>query len=490
MNRTLRVTPNLIRLGGPEGALLLADSVALRPLYVHSGAAYVDRFLAAVDQLGTREKVRRAFPRDRALLRALETHGVVVAPGAEAPPPAAPGPTVDGKPQISLYLLLAQSCNMACTYCLNGRRSYARDDGRMMPRAVACRSVERSLAQLAPGGLLEVIFFGGEPLLNWPLAKEVMAFCEGLSKNGARDKHLRFHLTTNLSFLPPDLIEVAKARNMSFLCDVDGPPEIHDACRPFRDGRPTHAAIADNIRRLADAGLSVALRATITARNQDLLPELVAHHKALGGTSSALVPLNPVNSDEDILPESMLPSPDKVVQGLADAFESRVWSERQLFPYGQYAERFDRGVRMLVGCGAPRGGTPVVDAAGDVYPCIYLVGIPRYYLGNVMADDYPRREVFEAMFDGLRVDRREDCKACPWRYACGGGCPLARLTVLENPRSSEAVKDYGRRMPCAFARGPLEDLLWRRGREAAARALASSDPDGPAIVPEPPRCVS
>jgi len=141
-----------------------------------------------------------------------------------------------------------------------------------MQRDVAFRSVERCLEGLDAQGSLEIIFFGGEPLLNWPLAKDVITHCEKRLKTEHPDKELKYHLTTNLSFMPDDLIAWAKKYNITFPCDVDGPEAIHNRCRPFKDGRPSHEIITGNIRRLVDEGLKVDLRATVTALNQDHLP--------------------------------------------------------------------------------------------------------------------------------------------------------------------------------------------------------------------------
>ena len=80
------------------------------------------------------------------------------------------------------------------------------------------------------------MFFGGEPLSNWPLVKEIILHTEDLKKKH-EGKLVKYHVTANLSLLPADLIEWAKKYNVTFLCDVDGPPEIHDRCRPFKNWR-------------------------------------------------------------------------------------------------------------------------------------------------------------------------------------------------------------------------------------------------------------
>jgi uncharacterized protein len=296
----------------------------------------------------------------------------------------------------------------------------------------------------------------------------VIRHCEETLRARHAGKEIRYHLTSNLVAIPGDLVEWARRYKITFLCDVDGCGPVHDRCRHFADGRPSHDRIVRNIERLTGGGLEVALRATVTAANQDHLLETARHHKAIGGIGSAFVPVNPVNSDEHILPESMLPDPAAVIRGLAEVYASGVWEPMQLFPFNVYHDHLESGQPTLRGCGAPYGNTPVVDADGGVYPCIYLVGIRRFYLGNIMREDYPDRRVLDGMMDSLHVDRMPECQGCAWRYLCGGGCPVGKLTVFGNPRASEDVLQYCQGIRCDCTRRIVELLLWDLAGKASS----------------------
>ncbi|HEY3359816.1 MAG TPA: radical SAM protein [Polyangia bacterium] len=471
----LGVTPDLISLARGEDELLLADASILKPLYVGRGREYITRFLGAVRDLRAAERITAAFPADVALLRLLVEHRIVgpadAAAHRGAPPLLPSDPRAAGsRNAMSLYLLLSQSCNLGCVYCLNGRRTYGTGGNLRMSEAVAFASVAKCLEALCPDGTLEIVFFGGEPLLNWELAKQVIRHAEGPLKQQHPDKRVRYHLTSNLALLPPDLIEWAHRHEITFLCDVDGPQPIHDACRPAKHGGPSHAAVAGNIGRLVAAGLPVSLRATITSHNQDAMLAIAAHHKELGGSASAFVPVNPVNSDEDILPESLLPSLETVMDGLARVYRSKLWDKAALFPFNVYVAHVYEGARNVVGCGAPYGNTPVVDVNGDVYPCIYLVGIRRFFLGNILSAAYPQPAVLDWMMGYLNVDTTAPCRGCEWRYICGGGCPVGRLTVFQNPRASDAIVRYCHGVSCDLTKRVVELLLWDMAEEAAAAA--------------------
>ena len=480
-NRRLKIPEDLLILERGTDELLLANGADLQPLYIRTGREYITRFLEAAAGLGVYSKILKAFPGDPALLDALIAHGILVP--ADPPLPVVPRENLIGEPclsnkkGISLYLLLSQSCNLGCVYCLNGRQTYCTDKSLKMRPEIAFRSIERCLDDLASDGSLEVVFFGGEPLLNWPLAKQIILFCEN-SLNGKREgKIIKFHLTSNLSFLPGDLIEWAKKYRITVLCDVDGPEAVHNRCRPFKTGRPSHSTIVRNIKRLTAAGLDVDLRATVTALNQDHMLDTGLHHKEIGGRSSAFVPVNPVNSDQDIMEHGLLPSPQKICEGLTELFDSRVWDTPQLFPFNQFAGRLGPCGKTALACGAPHGNTPVIDVNGDVYPCIYLVGIKRFFLGNIMIASYPRHEVIRRMYHQLHVDEMEECKVCKWRYLCGGGCPVGRLTVTGNDLADDATREYCREIRCACNKTVIELLFWRKARETAAQTVPPASMD-------------
>ena len=163
----------------------------------------------------------------------------LIVPEAKAPPGSAQQCTgCDGprgkSPGKSLYLLLSQSCNQACIYCLNGRETYQKDHKVMMSEKTAFKAVETTLDTIADNGRLEVVFFGGEPLMNWPLAKKILKYCEAELKPRNPSKEIHYHLTTNLTILPIDLIATAKQHGITFLVNVDGPEDIHDTTRHGR----------------------------------------------------------------------------------------------------------------------------------------------------------------------------------------------------------------------------------------------------------------
>lgn len=447
---------------GPD-ELLAVDSFHLRPLYVRRGRERIRQVLAEAERGLPVEALKVRFPADGPLVDLLAAHGLLdgTRPRGEV---EAAGPTPSGrKGRITLYLLVTEACNLRCTYCLNGAETYDRRGPGSLSAGVAVRAVETCLAELAPGGRLEVAFFGGEPLLQWPRVKEIIRACEGL-RAANPDRKVVYHLTSNLTAPPPDLAEWVGRHGIRVLCGIDGPPDVQDRCRTYAGGGPSHARSAAAIRELAGAGAEVTLRATVTSLNVDRLEEVAEHHEALGGATSLFVPLRPVNSDGQVVDDRMLPDPAALIAS-ALSLRRRPSGRARLFPFNDFSATVRPGARHPVACGAPHGTTYVVRPDGDVYPCIYLVGHPRYRLGNVAGrlDHAP----LARMMAELHVDRREDCAACAWRYACGGGC-LVMVQARALGRSRPRIAEYARAITCDFSRALLSAGLWEAADQARA----------------------
>lgn len=360
--------------------------------------------------------------------------------------------------QKSIYLLLSHSCNQSCIYCFNGTNTYNRDKHIMMSEEIAFAAIRDTFATVSDR--LEIVFFGGEPLLNWQLAKKIINYCENKVLPENPNKSIAYHLTSNLTIFPDDLIETAKKYKMTFLVDVDGPEEIHNKTRPFIDGKGTFKKTSENIYKLVESGVKVSLRATVTSHNDSFMMDIAKTHKELGGESCAFVPLNPVDSDDNILPVSLCPSPKKFAGGLKEVFHSKIWPIKDLYPFNEYMGRLKPLYKNQWGCGAPFGNTPVITASGEIFSCIYLVGNKKYQTGHVCSGDYPRQDVISYMLDMVNVDNRSDCRTCGYRFLCGGGCPVGVFSIDGNISAGAGIKKYVKQMACTVSKTVLTELLW------------------------------
>jgi radical SAM family protein len=210
-----------------------------------------------------------------------------------------------------------------CSYCLGGGKVRgASASPRTMSRETACRAVERACEKVSPGGVVEVAFYGGEPLRNWTLVKVVGDACKGTISGRFPDREIRLSMISNLAEAPDDLAAWALGHGMTFLCDIDGPGPVHDRLRPFADGTGSLATVTANVRRLVTAGVHVGLRMTLTALNQSDMVETARLFKDLGAGSCAFVPVQPVDCAGRFLPRELLPDIDAITAGMKQVYES------------------------------------------------------------------------------------------------------------------------------------------------------------------------
>ncbi|MBI1868040.1 MAG: radical SAM protein [Methylocystis sp.] len=476
-SQPLEVTRNLISIERGEDELLLINSFYMQPLYVARGRDFFKQLLSRLPRARALGELKSDFPESAKVIELLRDYHILISPSTDKER-FTPSEMADisvaprTRDRMTAYLLLTEFCNLSCAYCLNGSDTYLKNKRSRMTPDTAIRSLITCLDQLNPGGQLEVAFFGGEPLLNWDGIKEVIRRCENELKQQYPEKRISYHLTSNLTVCPPDLIEYIRDYNIAVVSDIDGPAEIHDRVRPHRNGKPSHWQTADTVRRLTDAGLPVALRATVSSLNEDRIPEVAAHHKELGAVSSAIVPMSPINSDGDFIPIELLPNPDKLISGLIQAYRSGIWAKGKLFPFDQYIIKLRPGGRQVKACSAPSGTMPVVRVNGDVYVCIYLVGQAPYRFGSLEGswDPNPLTE----MARSLHVDGVPVCQDCAWRYACGGGCPVMSLSQSER-KNGPVVAEYIRRIKCDFTQAILVELLWDTA-DAAKAGLSGNPP--------------
>ena len=144
----LKIAADLLQLERNRDELLLANGRDLRPLYIRKGRKYIQEFLKAASDLGSYKRIIEIYPHEINLLDTFLDHSIIVTNGHTSPKPKNDGSNLidlQNKKSMSLYLLLSQSCNMGCIYCLNGKKTYQPDKKLMMSRETAFRSIDRCI---------------------------------------------------------------------------------------------------------------------------------------------------------------------------------------------------------------------------------------------------------------------------------------------------------------------------------------------------------
>jgi uncharacterized protein len=348
-----------------------------------------------------------------AQLDALHKEGLLFAPEPQLP---------DEKPAFwgvkALCLFISHSCNLRCRYCFTRRDSSQKTLSHMTPE-VGKKAVD-FLLQSDGGRFREIDFFGGEPLLNFPLVREIVGYAR--ERASLQGKEFSFTLTTNATLLDEQAIDFLNREDINVILSLDGRPAVHDLMRSFKNGRGSYKATVTNITRLLQArgNNNYYIRGTYTRKNLDFTND-IRHILELGFSSLSLEPV--VSSDDSLgLREADLPVLEREYDLLVDLYlEYR--EKKRPFQFYHFLLDLEKGpclYKRLSGCGAGVDYLAVA-ADGSLYPCHQFVGMEEFYLGNITAEPFVfNRGAGQKLAAASR--EREACLQCWARYLCGGGC--------------------------------------------------------------------
>ena len=380
-------------------------------------------------------------------IAALVAEGTLFAPD---PPGEVAGEA--GLPVKALCLNVAHSCNLRCRYCFAGQGSFG-GERELMPAEVGRAAVDFLLKGAGGGRNLEVDFFGGEPLLNFPSVRETIEYAE--RRAAQEGKVIHFTLTTNATLVDDRVIAYLREKQVSLILSLDGRPEVHDRMR----GDGTYTAAVDGIRRML-AGYPEAdhyLRGTFTRHNRDFAAD-ARHFLAQGFRRFSLEPVVGLNEDYT-LREQDLAELSAQYEELAEIYLAHQ-RDKDPFVFFHFQLDLTGGPclnKRLRGCGA---GTEylAVTPKGDLYPCHQFVGREDTRLGNLAEGGVTRPEL-AAKFHDNHVLAKAACRECWARYLCGGGCHA-------NAHLSSGRLDVPDALGCALGKKRLETALGVQARLA------------------------
>ena len=319
----------------------------------------------------------------------------------------------------ALCLHIAHDCNLACRYCFaeegeyHGRRA-------LMSFEVGKKALDFLIHHSGARKNLEVDFFGGEPLMNWQVVKDLVAY--GRSQEKLYGKQFRFTLTTNGVLLNEEVMEFCNREMANVVLSIDGRKEVHDFMRPFRSGAGSYDMILPKFKTFADSRNQEKyyVRGTFTHYNTDLASD-VLHLADQGFRQISVEPVVASPADDYALQESDLPKIFEEYDRLAKEMIRRE-KEGNGFNFFHFMLDLTGGpcvYKRLSGCGS---GTEylAVTPWGDFYPCHQFVGNEDFLLGNV--DDGIVRQDIVDEFKCCNVYAKEKCRKCFARFYCSGGC--------------------------------------------------------------------
>ena len=319
----------------------------------------------------------------------------------------------------ALCLHIAHDCNLACKYCFaeegeyHGRRA-------LMSYEVGKKALDFLIASSGNRRNLEVDFFGGEPLMNWQVVKDLVAY--GRQQEKLHDKHFRFTVTTNGVLLNDEIQEFINKEMDNVVLSLDGRKEVNDAMRPFRSGKGSYDLIVPKFQKLADSRNQERyyVRGTFTRNNLDFSND-VLHFADLGFKQMSIEPVVGDESDPYAIREEDIPKICEEYDRLAKIMIERE-KEGKGFNFFHFMIDLEGGPcvsKRLSGCGS---GTEylAVTPCGDLYPCHPFVGQLEFLMGNV-DEEITRPEIADE-FRSCSVYSKEKCRNCFAKFYCSGGC--------------------------------------------------------------------
>ena len=319
----------------------------------------------------------------------------------------------------ALCLHVAHTCNLNCEYCFASQGKY-HGERALMSFEVGKRALDFLIENSGTRRNLEVDFFGGEPLMNWDVVKELVSYARVQEK--IYNKNFRFTLTTNGMLIDDDVIEFSNREMSNVVLSLDGRKDVHDRLRVDYMGRGSYDTIVPKFQEFVKrrGGKNYYMRGTFTHNNVDFTNDIF-HMADLGFTELSMEPVVCSPEDASALTQEDLPILFEQYEILAKEMIKRKKNGNG-FTFYHYMLDLAHGpciYKRISGCGS---GTEymAVTPTGDLYPCHQFVGDTKYLLGNIY-DGVTNKEV-QNEFKLCNAYARPECNDCWAKLYCSGGC--------------------------------------------------------------------
>ena len=318
----------------------------------------------------------------------------------------------------AMCLHVAHDCNLACRYCFADEGEYHGKRG-LMSFETGKKALDFLVASSKGRRNLEVDFFGGEPLMNFEVVKQLVAYGRSLEKE--HNKNFRFTLTTNAVLLNDEVTEFLNKEMSNVVLSLDGRKEINDKMRVTKNGKGSYDIVVKNISRFIKlrGDRDYYVRGTFTRNNLDFTKD-IEEYLNLGFDKLSIEPVV-TTADYGIRKED--------IPAILDEYDklSRLYIKRHKegkpFTFFHFMIELDGGpcvIKRLKGCGS---GTEYVAVTpeGDIYPCHQFVGQDGFVIGNV-DEGITNTDIIDE-FRQATVYSKDKCDRCFAKFYCSGGCP-------------------------------------------------------------------
>ena len=444
-----------------SGSVHVVDEVAYHMISLFEGNDRETVIKAAAEKYASREEItRRDLEECWEQIAALRDAGQLFTPDTFEPMAGSLKEKTAGVVK-ALCLHVAHTCNLNCAYCFASQGKY-HGERAVMSFEVGKQALDFLIANSGTRRNLEVDFFGGEPLMNFQVVKDLVAYARSIEKE--HNKNFRFTLTTNGLLIDDDVIDFANREMSNVVLSLDGRKEIHDRYRVDYAGNGSWERIVPRFQKLVAArgGKNYYMRGTFTHANPDFLKD-IQQMLDLGFTELSMEPVVCAPGDSSALTEEDFPVVCAQYEQLAELMLRR---DREGKPFTFYHYMLDLSggpciYKRISGCGS---GTEymAVTPWGDLYPCHQFVGDEKFRLGNIW--DGVTNTERRAEFAACNVYAHPECRDCWARLYCSGGCAA---NAYHATGAITGIYEYG----CRLFRKRMECAIM----VAAARALDAQD---------------
>ena len=444
-----------------SGSVHVVDEVAYDMISLFEGSDRETVISAAAEKYAGREGItRRDLEECYDQVAALRDAGQLFTPDTFEPMAGSLKEKTAGVVK-ALCLHVAHTCNLNCAYCFASQGKY-HGERAVMSFEVGKQALDFLITNSGTRRNLEVDFFGGEPLMNFQVVKDLVAYARSIEKE--HHKNFRFTLTTNGLLIDEDVIDCANREMSNVVLSLDGRKEIHDRYRVDYAGNGSWERIVPKFQKLVAArgGKNYYMRGTFTHANPDFLQD-IEQMLDLGFTELSMEPVVCAPGDPSALTEEDFPVVCQQYEKLAELMLRRD-KEGKPFTFYHYMLDLSGGpciYKRISGCGS---GTEymAVTPWGDLYPCHQFVGDEKFKLGNIW--DGVTNTERRAEFAACNVYAHPECRDCWARLYCSGGCAA---NAYHATGAITGIYEYG----CRLFRKRMECAIM----VAAARALDAQE---------------
>ncbi len=350
----------------------------------------------------------------------------------------------------ALCLNVAHDCNLRCKYCFAGTGDFG-GKRELMSLEVGKKAIDFLIAGSGNRKQLEVDFFGGEPLMNFDVVKEVVAY--GNAEAAKHNKKFRFTLTTNGLGLTEEVQAFLNENMYNVVLSIDGRPEVNDDARQTINGKGSvHDLIVPKYQELVakrNQG-TYYVRGTFTKDNLDFAED-VLHLANLGFDQISMEPVVAELNLDYALTEQELPAILDEYHRLADALLESYRANKS-FNFFHFNVELKKGpclYKRLAGCGAGHEYLAVTPE-GKLYPCHQFIGEEEYEIGDVW-QGVTKPDLGESLKQA-HVLNKPECGKCWAKYFCSGGCHANNIKYggdLHTPFALSCEMER-KRLECSF----------------------------------------